>query len=425
MKPPFSLKRPKVKPVHLATGIFISRQGGFKKLIRLNKVAMHHLKIQKSGPHKGSVHPADSYESEKVLNELRSAGCISDRINRESLEIVRRALYQFVGNDQAAFHCYSPHKPFGNDYSISDYRLLTMDPSHPTDGGLGQIITACLSVSKQGEKVLEVIDSFLNTPSSLGDLASPFLEEEEMVTRSPFDFDPTELATLMNDQTVALSNLATHLKGNFTTETQARLIILGLSLWILSAMIKWSSNCCGNKQATRILLADFTQKPKQPIRKASCNSVGQVRRQLEDYIHLCKTSNPPVENPGDWASLFEYLGKRCGLIQPRSDKSRGRRYVEPMADTIRAVVMSCFAEDDDLLPFPVLAERMRKTWSIVIGAENDDPERIRQSGLGTLREDNDLAANVACFRERLEELQLAVRLSDGEHRCAALPENLP
>ena len=96
-----------------------------------------------------------------------------------------------------------------------------------------------------------------------------------------------------------------------------------------------------------------------------------------------------------------------------------------MSDAIRVMVMSCFSKNDELLPFPLLAQRLRETWFIVIGAENDDPDRIRKAGLGTLREDNDLAANAICFRERLEELQLAVRLSDGEHRCAALPENLP
>ena len=96
-----------------------------------------------------------------------------------------------------------------------------------------------------------------------------------------------------------------------------------------------------------------------------------------------------------------------------------------MSDTIRVLVMSCFREGDTLLPFPKLAQRMRQTWSLVIGAEPDDPDRIREAGFGNLQEDDDLAANVAAFRERLEELQLATRLSDGEHRCAALPEDLP
>jgi len=62
---------------------------------------------------------------------------------------------------------------------------------------------------------------------------------------------------------------------------------------------------------------------------------------------------------------------------------------------------------------------------VVVGGEPDDPQRFREAGFGNLQEDDDIAANVTAFRERLEDLQLAVRLSDGEHRCAALPEDLP
>jgi hypothetical protein len=96
-----------------------------------------------------------------------------------------------------------------------------------------------------------------------------------------------------------------------------------------------------------------------------------------------------------------------------------------MPDTIRVLVMSCFRSGETLLPFLKLAQRLRQTWSIVVGAEPDDTERIREAGFGNLQEDEDLAANVSAFRERLEDLQLAIRLSDGEHRCAALPEDLP
>lgn len=424
MSPPFKLKRPKIKPVHLATGVFVARQNGFRQLKRLNRVAMHQLKVQKSGPHRGRVHPDDPYTSEKVFEELQQADILSSRLTREQFEVVRRALHQFLANDQAAFHCYSPHKPFGNDYSTCDRRLVTMDQSHPTDGGLGVVLASVLASSAAGRTVLEGIDTFLDEPSAAGDLAAPFLDPDEPTARQVALPETEDLADLMVQQTEALSNLASRLKDNFTPETQARLLILGLSLWVLSATLKWSERACGT-QTPRLLLADFTQRPRRPLRRASWISVVQARRQLGDYVSFCRQSNPPVGDPGNWGEMFDYLGKRCGLIQPRSDTSRGRRYVEPMSDTIRVLVMSCFREGDTLLPFPKLAQRMRQTWSIVIGAEPDDPDRIREAGFGNLQEDDDLAANVTAFRERLEELQLATRLSDGEHRCAALPEDLP
>jgi len=424
MTPPFTLKRPKVKPVHLATGIFVARQNGFLQLKRLNRVAMHQLKVQKSGPHRGRVHPDDPYTSGKVFEELKQAGAVSERLTRDQFETVRRAIHQFVANDQAAFHCYSPHRPFGNDYSTCDRRLVTMDPSHPTDGGLGAVLVNVMGSSAAGRSILNAIDSVLDHPSPTGDLASPFLETEEIASRPPAPVETEDLANLMVLQTEALSNLANRLRNNFMPETQARLLIMGLSLWVLSATLKWSERAC-NTQHPRLLLADFTQRPRRPLRRASWISVVQARRQLGDYIKLCKESNPPVGDPGNWAEMFDYLGKRCGLIQPRSDTSRGRRYIEPMSDTIRVMVMSCFRDGETLLPFAKLAQRLRQTWAIVLGAEPDDPERIRAAGFGNLQEDDDLAANVSAFRERLEDLQLAARLSDGEHRCAALPEDLP
>lgn len=424
MEPPFTLKRPKVKPVHLATGIFVARQGGFLPLKRLNKVVMHQPKVQKSGLHRGRVHPDDPYASEKLFEELRRAEVLSERLSREQLETVRRALHQFVANDQAAFASYAPHKPFGNDYSVCDKRLVTMDPGHPTDGGLGNVLVNLLATSAAGRSVLSAVDTVLGQPSAMGDLASPFLENEEMVARPLPPIDVEELAEVMASQTEALSNLVGRLQGNFTPETQSRLLIIGLSLWVIVAILRWSERACGST-STRLLLADFSQRPRRPLRRASWLSVVQARRQLGDYKTKCKNSNPPVGDPGNWSELFDYLGKRCGLIQPRSDSSRGRKYIEPMPDTIRVIVMSCFKSGETLLPFVQVAKRIRQTWGIVIGAEPDDTALIREAGFGNLQEDDDIAANVAAFRERLEDLQLAARLSDGEHRCAALPEDLP
>ena len=228
-----------------------------------------------------------------------------------------------------------------------------------------------------------------------------------------------ELANIMTSQTEALSNLVSRLSGNFTPETQARLLIVGMSLWVVFAILRWSEHACGTTEP-RLLLADFSQRPRRPLRRASWLSVVQARRQIGDYKKLC--SEKSLKH---WPDLFDYMGKRCGLIQPRSDSSRGRKYIEPMPDTIRVIVMSCFKSNETLLPFGQLAKRIRQTWGIVIGAEHDDTERIRAAGFGNLQEDDDIAANVTSFRERLEDLQLAVRLSDGEHRCAALPEDLP
>src|SRR5208283_4625264 len=175
----------KVKPVHLATGVFVARQGGFFQLKRLNRVAMHQLKVMTTGQHKGRVHPDDPYTSEKLFQELRDAGVLSDRVSREQMEIVRRAVHQFIANDQAAFHGYWPHRPFGNDYTTSDTRLVTMDAGHaPTDGGLGVLLVSALSATPEGNKVLIGIDSILAANSALGDLASPFFEEEELTLRT-------------------------------------------------------------------------------------------------------------------------------------------------------------------------------------------------------------------------------------------------
>lgn len=424
LEPPFSLKRPKVKPVHLATGVFVTLLGGFRRLERLNRVAMHQPKIMKSGQHKGRVHPDDPYAADRIYDELRRAGRISDRVDRQGLDVVRQSVHQLLNNDQAAFHCYTPHRPFGNDYTTSQGKLVTMDPNHPTDGDLGAIIVATLRETPEGQTILRFINDILAAPTTLGALAQPFTDDDDLAPRTRVVDAPAGLATLMAAQTNALGNLVSRLQGNFTVETQARLIIIGLCLWVLECVLLWSGRAIA-AQNQRLVLADFTQHPRRPMRRASWMSIVQARRQLNDYRQLCKEANPPVNNPGPWAELFDYLGKRCGLIQPRSDTSRARKYVEPMPDTIRVLVMSSFKPTERLLPFGELAKRLRETWSLILGADKDDLDRIRQTGLGIVTEDQDLALNVRCFRERLEELQLAVRLSDGEHRCAALPEDLP
>lgn len=388
---------------------------------------MHQPKVMGSGKHKGQIHPTDPYVSETVYSAMQASGAqtLASRISREEFEIVRRALHQFVANDEAAFHAFSPHRPFGNDYSTCDHRLVTMDGAHPTDGGLGVLLVSALELSAKGQTVLTAIDRILHAHSPLGDLASPFIDPNEQITPRPFTpIDAQDIASLMSAQTNALSQLAERLRDNFTLETEARLLLVGLSLWILIGVLRWSTQALSVPNP-QILLADFSQRPRKPIRRASWLTVVQARKQLGSYVSQCRQSNPPVGDPGNWPDLFDYLGKRSGLIQPRADRSRGRKFIEPTPDTLRVLVMSCFGENERLLKFGTLAQRLRETWAISVGAEPDDPQRFRNAGIGNLQEDDDIGGNVTAFRERLEELQLAVRLSDGEHRCAALPEDLP
>ena len=424
MQPPFKLKRPKVKPVHVATGIFIAQLGGYRKLELLNRIVMHQPKIQKSGIHKGRVHPDDPYSSERVYNDVLTQGLISERISRDNFEHFRRAAHQLLANDQAAFHAFAPHRPFGNDYSTCEGGLVTTDASHPTDGGLGAVVKATLQATADGRKVLEAVDRILSVQSSSGALLGAFTQNHQLQSSGQIPELNEGLRDLMAPQTLALSRLVQRIETNFMAETRARLILIGICLWILCATLRWSGQSIAPR-IPRLLLGDFTEQPRRPLRRASWISVLQARRQLNDYKSFCLNSNPPLESPGAWADLFDYLGKRCGLIQPRSDTSRARKFIEPLSDTVRVMVMSCFAKDETLLPFVELCKRLRETWHLTVGGESDDPQRFRDLGFGNLHEDQDIGANVRAFRERLEELQLAARLSDGEHRCAALPEDLP
>jgi hypothetical protein len=308
-----------------------------------------------------------------------------------------------------------------------------MDAPHPTDGGMGAVLTTVLANHPAGASVLKALTSILKKPSALGNLLTPLYEQEDFVPVEIPSLDVQELASCTSQQVEALASLVARLNGNFTTETQARLLVIAISLWVVVGLLRWSELALGESNAT-FLLADFTQRPRRALRKASSLSVNQAKRQIaaytkkwDDCVQAGKDANPPVDlaGCGPWSKLFEYLGKRAGLIQPRDDNSRARRYVEPMADTLRVLVMSCFDDGEKLLPLPTLATRLRERWSIVIGIDPDDPELIRSAGLGSLQEDDDIAFNKEAFIERLEELQLGVRLSDGEHRCAAIPEDLP
>ena len=66
-----------------------------------------------------------------------------------------------------------------------------------------------------------------------------------------------------------------------------------------------------------------------------------------------------------------------------------------------------------MLTLPQFAERLRSTWSIMVGAEAEDGDLLRSNRFGPLDHDEDLRPNTTAFRALLVRLGLAVEPSDG------------
>ena len=64
-----------------------------------------------------------------------------------------------------------------------------------------------------------------------------------------------------------------------------------------------------------------------------------------------------------------------------------------------------------------VCDRLRATWSIVIGGSGNDAETLRKQGYFGFDE-ADLQCNAAAFVERLKSLNLAIEPSDGLILCS-------
>ena len=418
----------RMKPAHFASGFFISLTDEVYSNELLNKVAV--IKANK-GLLKG-------YTPEAVTDRLRCESLILDTMTQAEVEMLRVQVNGVVNNDAAMYPAFNPYRAKGNDYTFISPRVLTK--ANRTDGFAGHFVATVLAATDTGRAVIDFARRVSDEPpGTLERFVNPLLpvgkaDESGQATRYKRDYGDLEaervhqVAHQMQTQSEALARLCKNL-ADYSHYRQIRYIVLGLLAWLMSYVLRTAA-----VEATEpVLLFDFLGMGDGPIRSQSqtCYSrvrdtVGHAYRKLADAGRF---SINPIEsgvfkkglrNENDFRFLEQHFGDlalRMGYAQPRASRVP-QKHFEFQPDTLRALMLSILDQDvHNAIRFDEVCDRLRDTWSIVIGGSDTDATLLRQQGYFGFDEVS-LQHNAAAFAARLESLNLAVEPSDGLILCS-------
>ena len=419
----------RMKPAHFASGFFISLTDEVYADEILNKVAV--IKANKG--------LQGGYTPEAIVDRLRSDSLIADTVTQADVEMLRVQVNGVVNNDVAMFPAFSPYRPKGNDYTFISPRVLTK--ASRTDGYAGHFVATVLAATNTGRIVLDFARLVAGEPlGTLERFVNPLLADSEveysgLAGKYEGNYGELEIervdqvAFQMEAQSEALSRLCKHLV-NYSHYRRIRYLVLGLLAWLMAYLLRTAT-----VRATEpVLLFDFVGGNDGPIRLQSqtCYSrlretLGHAYRDLADAGHF---SVNPIEqrvfsrryrkDEDDFRFLEEHfsdLALRMGYAQPRASRVP-QKHLELQPDTLRALMLSILDHDaQSAIHFDQVCDRLRDTWSIVIGGSGIDAETLRKQGYFGFDE-ADLQRNAAAFVERLKSLNLAVEPSDGLILCS-------
>lgn len=420
----------RMKPVHFATSFLLALTGRHFTLEYLNKAS-----VPKIAP-KDSRTIQDDYPSDRLHPILVDLGRMDSSIDLDSFRTLRSHLNAAYNNDGSALAAaFPPYKTFGADYSAPSVRYIS--DSSKNHGYSGSFVIQIFDTTPDGRGALETIRRLLDlAPPPLAALGTPLLDDEDEDWLDRHDqlfgeMEPDRLAAIasrMKDCTEAIGRLAANLERQ-RSNYALRYMILGLCCWLFTYMMRHASDAPllfidalqgsnprirGQSRATYARALDFfsssydrafTSDGGQTVAESDWNvfaSSAEARQILDDH--------------------FRDLGVRIGIVQPRSAAAK-HKHIELQADTLRVLALSLL-EVDQVLTMPEFAERLRATWSIIVGAGAQDGDLLRSNRFGPLDRDDDLRPNAAAFQALLIRLGLAVEPSDGLTLVAINAEEL-
>lgn len=420
----------RMKPVHFATSFLLALTGRYYRLEYLNKAS-----VLKLAP-KDSQRVLDEYPSERLHPILVEQGRLNKTIDLNAFRTLRAHLGAAYNNDGAALAAsFAPYSTFGADYSAPSVRYISNTSKN--HGHSGSFVLAILQASKEGRTTLDAVRNLLDLPPPpLAALGAPLLddEDESWVDQRDNLFDPidadwaADIAARMTDVTTAIGRLATNLARQRSSYA-LRYIVLGLCCWLFTYMMRKGGD-------EPLLLIDALQGGNPRIR---AQSRATYARQLDlfslSYDRAFTTGSAHGLDEADWTVFatsakarqileehFRDLGVRIGIVQPRSAVAK-HKHIELQADTMRVLVLSLL-EDEQVLTMTEFSERLRSTWSLLVGAAAQDGELLRGNRFGPLDRDDDLRPNAVAFEALLIRLGLAVEPSDGLTLVAINAEEL-
>ena len=409
----------RMKPVHFATSFLLALTGRYYRLENLNKAS-----VPKTAP-KDGPRVRDEYPSDRLHPLLVDRGILDPSVDLEAFRTLRAHLNAAYNNDGAALSAvYPPHSTFGADYSAPSTRYIS-DRSK-NHGYSGSFVLSVLEATPEGIETLGRIRRLLELPPPpLAAFGEPLLDDvaEEWCDRHDElygEIDPERLARIgagMEDCTIAVGRLAANLE-RLQSNYSMRYVVLGLCCWLFAYMLRQGSD-------SSLLLVDALQGGNPRIRAQSRASYARALDLFSSsYDRAFEDGNGSGIQENDWNVFagsaearqilddhFRDLGERIGIVQPRSAVAK-YKHVELQADTLRVLAYSLL-EKDRVLTLPEFAAQLRRTWSIVVGAEAVDGDVLRANRFGPLDQDEDLLPNATAFQALLVRLGLAVEPSDG------------
>lgn len=418
----------RVKPVHFATGFFVSLFGRQYRTELLNNVVAFTDGKDLSG----------NYALTSLHAALASAAKIGTAVGLRELHTLRRHLRCIANNDEAVFPIYG-EKEFGCDYSTAAHDILTR--TRDNDGFSGHFVRAVLEQTEDGRFVLDSARACMNQDQApLRQIFQPLLSEDsrdedtaERYTAKLGELEPKRLkrvAKSMNPQTVAIRTLCENADALVSSETKLRFLVVGLCIWLFRYLIEEG---LGEARGRFLLLSDVSGDASSRIRSQSVWSYARLREALvasfRDFeaagrFSECQDAWEYVEEDLNGRPKFEEfygtLALRSGLAQPRASRVPAKHF-EPQPDTLRILVLSVLAVNEGLVPLKTLLDRLFERWGIVFGGRPDDAQVLDELGYAGLDQDRDLTPNANALIDLLTELGLATRFSDGLVMCHSQP----
>ena len=378
----------------------------------------------------------DDYPSDRLHPLLINLGRLDPSVDLDSFRTLRAHLNAAFNNDGAALAAsFAPYSTFGTDYSAPSARYIS--GSSKNHGYSGSFVITIFEATAEGRAALDTIRRLLDVPPPpLAALGEPLLDNEDKEWSDLHDelygkLDQARaeaIASMMGDCTIAIGRLAANLERQ-RSNYAVRYIVLGLCCWLFAYMMRQASE-------TPLLLIDSLQGGNPRIR---AQSRATYARALDFFSSSYDRAFASVDGhniaESDWnlfaASAearqildehFRDLGVRIGIVQPRSGAAK-HKHIELQADTLRVLAFSLLQEQQ-VLTMPEFAERLRATWSLLVGAGAQDGDRLRSNRFGPLDRDDDLRPNAAAFEALLIRLGLAVEPSDGLTLVAINAEEL-
>lgn len=409
----------RMKPVHFATSFLLALTGKYYELEYLNKASVPKIAPKDSR----TVH--DDYPSDRLHPILVDLGRMDSSVDLDSFKSLRAHLNAAYNNDGSALAAaFRPYSTFGADYSAPSTRYISN--SSKNHGYSGSFVTRIFNASPEGRDALDSIRGLLDlAPPPLAALGTPLLDDQEESWSDPhpelfgeIDTDrAATIATMMSECTEAVRRLAANLERQQSSYA-LRYMILGLCCWLFSYLMRQASQ-------SPLLLIDAMQGSNPRIRAQSratyARSLDFFSSSYDRALVGCEAGSVADADWNVFASSaearqilddhFRDLGVRIGIVQPRSGAAK-HKHVELQADTLRVLALSLL-EEDQVLTMTDFAERLRATWSLIVGAGAQDGDLLRANRFGPLDRDDDLRPNAAAFQALLIRLGLAVEPSDG------------